>query len=206
MRCPSDCGGQCRGNHPHVPLKGFVRDARGRKVFATKLAQVYPDKLCQVVARSVVQVVQGTLPQFTASFQLQDQGPARKRALGSERSWKEHRQHQAALLAASAGYQLKRGAAKPLLQSECELGQAIQWSLQVVHPFTVPPQLLPQLMTNIKFMIAQPRELVQHCAHLLQFWTRRAQELTVAPSVLCNEGGIQAQTLLQLSQRPCCVQ
>ena len=33
---------QCRGDHPHVPLKGFVRDARGRKVFATKLTQVYP--------------------------------------------------------------------------------------------------------------------------------------------------------------------
>ena len=158
---------QCRGDHPHVPLKGFVRDARGRKVFATKLAQVYPDKLCQVVAGSVVQVVQGTLPLFTAWFQLQDQGPARKRALGSERSWKKHRQHQAALLAAAAGYQLKRGAAKPLLQIECEPGQAIQWSLQVVHPFTVPPQLHPQLMTNIKFMIAQPRELVQNRAHLL---------------------------------------
>ena len=50
---------QCREDHPHVPLQGFVRDARGRKVFATKLAQVYPDRLCDAVASSVFQVIKG---------------------------------------------------------------------------------------------------------------------------------------------------
>ena len=55
----------CRGDHAHAPLKGLVRDARGRKVFATKLAQVYPPRLC----KAVFAVVKGNLPQNAESFQ-----------------------------------------------------------------------------------------------------------------------------------------
>ena len=110
---------RCRGDHPHVPLQGFVRDARGRKVFAAKLAQVYPDRLCQVVASSVGRVVRGELPQFKASFALTDASSSRKRPLGARRTWLQHRQYQAAQLAAASG-QLKRGALKPLLQIECD--------------------------------------------------------------------------------------
>ncbi|CAE7404520.1 unnamed protein product, partial [Symbiodinium sp. CCMP2456] len=51
------------------------------------------------------------------------------------------------------GYQLKRGAAKPLLDVECEPGQAIEWSLQVIHPFTVHPALPPKILENIKLIL-----------------------------------------------------
>lgn len=50
--------------------------------------------------------------------------------------WKPHRQARSAGLAQSAGYQLKRGAVKPLLDIECSAGQAIEWVLQIPHPFS----------------------------------------------------------------------
>ena len=99
---------QCRGDHLYIPLQGFIRDARGRKVFATKLAHVYPDRLCNAVANSIFQLVKGELPQFEISFALKDASSDRKRPVGSQRTWLEHRQHQAACLVAASGYQLKQ--------------------------------------------------------------------------------------------------
>ena len=114
--------------------------------------------------------MKGDLPQFKASFALTDASSDRKRPLGSQRAWLEHRQHQAARLAAASGYQLKRGALKPLLQIECEPGQAIKWALQVVHPFTVPPELSPRIRHNIQRILRALQELVRARERLLAFW------------------------------------
>ena len=65
----------------------MLRDARGRKVFATKLAQVYPNRLCKAVAGSVFAVVKGNLPRLLESFQLQDPDAVRKRPVGYVRPW-----------------------------------------------------------------------------------------------------------------------
>jgi hypothetical protein len=45
----------------------------------------------------------------------------------------------------AAGYQLKRGAAKPLLEVEMEPGQAIKFALDAVHPSQCQPSS-PQVL------------------------------------------------------------
>ncbi|CAE7811005.1 unnamed protein product [Symbiodinium sp. CCMP2592] len=167
----------CSGEHVHVPLRGLTRSETGQKIFKTKAAQVYPSELCAAWAIAVTAIVQRSAQQFAASFALTAPSAERKRSLGSLISWKGHRQAAAARLAAAGGYQLKRGAAKPLLDVECEPGQAIQWSLQVRHPFTVQPALPDKIVDNIKFIVSSPQALVARRSERLQFWQQRALAL-----------------------------
>ncbi|CAE7840542.1 unnamed protein product [Symbiodinium sp. CCMP2592] len=167
----------CSGEHVHVPLRGLTRSDTGKKIFKTKAAQVYPSELCAAWAIAVTAIVQRSAQQFAASFALTAPSAERKRSLGSQISWKGHRQAAAARLAAAGGYQLKRGAAKPLLDVECEPGQAIQWSLQVRHPFTVQPALPDKIVDNIKFIVSSPQALVARRSERLQFWQQRALAL-----------------------------
>ncbi|CAE7458044.1 unnamed protein product [Symbiodinium sp. CCMP2592] len=169
----------CSGGHLHVPLRGVTRSETGQKIFKTKAAQVYPSALCTAWAIAVAAIVQKSVQQFAASFALTAPSAERKRSLGSQIAWKGHRQSAAARLAAAGGYQLKRGAAKPLLDVECEPGQAIQWSLQVRHPFTVQPALPDKIVDNIKFIVSSPQALVARRSERLQFWQQRA--LTLLP-------------------------
>ena len=53
-------------------------------------------------------------------------------------------------------YQLKRAAAKLLLELEMEHGQAIHFALSVVHPFTVPAQLPSALVHGLHPTPNQP--------------------------------------------------
>ena len=154
----------------------FVR-LQATQVFKTKLAQVYPIELCQEWARIVKDLVQGVGSLFAASFTLVIPAQDRKRQLGRAVPWDGHRQAAAAQLAAAGGYQLKRGAAKPLLDVECEPGQAIEWSLQVVHPFTVHPALPPKILDNIKLIVSSPQALTARRGELLRFWHGRALAL-----------------------------
>ncbi|CAE7307619.1 unnamed protein product [Symbiodinium sp. CCMP2592] len=167
----------CSGGHVHEPLRGVLRSVTGKKIFKTKAAQVYPPALCSAWAIAVATVVQHSAQQFAASFALTAPTEERKRTLGSQISWKGHRQSAAARLVAASGYQLKRGAAKPLLDIECEPGQAIQWSLQVLHPFTVQPALPDKIVDNIKFIVSSPQALVARRSERLQFWHQRAVAL-----------------------------
>ncbi|CAE7840606.1 unnamed protein product [Symbiodinium sp. CCMP2592] len=169
----------CSGGHVHEPLRGVTRSETGKKIFKTKAAQVYPSALCTAWAIAVAAIVQKSAQQFAASFALTAPSAERKRSLGSQIAWKGHRQVAAARLAAASGYQLKRGAAKPLLDVECEPGQAIQWSLQVRHPFTVQPALPDKIVDNIKFIVSSPQALVARRSERLQFWQQRA--LTLLP-------------------------
>ena len=169
----------CQGGHVHDALQGAVRTASGKKIFQTKHAQVYPLPLSlgQVWAQVVATVVHSAMPQLQASFELAAPAQDRKRALGSNVPWKRRRQFAAAELAAASGYQLKRGAAKPLLDIECEPGQAIQWSLNVVHPFTVQPPLPSKILQNIKFIVSSPEALIARRGERLQFWQQRVLDL-----------------------------
>jgi len=122
-------------------------------------------------------VVFGIFTQFEASFRLVAPKSDRKRQLGDAVAWQGHRQEQAAQLACSGGYQLKRGAAKPLLDVECEPGVAIKWTLQVPHPFTVQPSLPDSILQNIKTIVAEPDLLQQRRHARLDFWRQRAHAL-----------------------------
>ena len=121
---------RCPGGHSHVKLKGRVWSPFFNAwVFRTKLAQVYPDKLCSEFARAVRLIWSPQCLQFMKSFTLQTHD--RKRPVGQALRWKAHRQALSALKAEAAGYQLQRGARKPLLPTEVEshYGRTIQpWS------------------------------------------------------------------------------
>ena len=102
---------RCPGNHSHEKLKGKVWDAHQQAfVFRTKAAQVYPWSLCSTMAVQIAQLYVDPFSHLAASFELTIPAADRKRAVGSARPWKLHRQAESAQRALASGYQLKRGA------------------------------------------------------------------------------------------------
>lgn len=99
------------------------------------------------------------------------------RALGTPARWKTHRQAATAQKALASGYQLKRGAVKPLLEVELEPGQAIQWALQVDHPFTLPAALDQDLESAIMAVMSAPAQVLLARVTALAFWEREALRL-----------------------------
>eukprot|EP00913_Durusdinium_trenchii_P016762 g15755.t2 len=75
------------------------------------------------------------------------------------------------------GYQLKRGAQKPLLEIELEPGQAIRWALEVVHPFSVPAEVDPGLAAAIDRLAADLPATVATRLEALRFWESEAHRL-----------------------------
>ena len=166
----------CNGSHTHERLKGKVWDPKRKKiVFRTKLAQEYPFVLCAAMAMAVQTIRNNPLQQFSESFTLT--ALDRKRKLGTPVTWTGHRQEQTAAKALQAGYQLKRGALKPLLELELEPGQAIQWALEVVHPFTVPSPLEDMITAPIAALAAGPMQVQEARVRTLEFWESEAHRL-----------------------------
>ena len=129
---------RCLGTHKHEKLKGKVWDpVQQRLVFKTKQAQVYPFVLCASVAAQVCHIFLQDFVHLQPSFGLTTPSGDRKRALGSGKPWVRHRQATTAQKALQAGYQLKRGACKPLLEVEMEPGEAIAFALRQVHLLAV---------------------------------------------------------------------
>ena len=169
-------GCSCDGSHIHERLQGKVWDPKRNKVvFRTKLAQEYPFDLCASMALAVQMIWSASLSKFAASFELT--ALDRKRPLGTAALWSGHRQEQTAARALQAGYQLKRGALKPLLEFEMEIGQAIQWALQVVHPFTVPAQLDEVVIASIQALAHYPETVQARRVQALSFWEAEAHRL-----------------------------
>ena len=168
---------RCQGGHRHVALRGRVQDEFRCWVFATKLAQVYARSLCVAIAFTVKEIVSDPGSQFLISFKLVASDKERKRPLEQNMKWTLRRQQAAAHLAQAAGYQLKRGAAKPLLQIECESGQAIGWAINARHPFTVPAAIAPRQRRNVQLVTQQPEQVCEARAQVLQFWEARARSL-----------------------------
>ena len=131
----------------------------GRVVFRTKLAQVYPVDMCVAIAETVAQFIVHPLAHLAPSFALQNPKGDRKRPLGQTIAWSEHRQKNSALAAVASGYQLKRGAMKPLVDVECEPGQAIHWVMNVSHPFSV-SEALPDMLATAIGEVAQSAQEV----------------------------------------------
>eukprot|EP00434_Breviolum_minutum_P042196 symbB.v1.2.037543.t1/scaffold5571.1/size28630/6 len=133
----------CPGNHVHEVLKGKVYSEQFKKVvYRTKLAQEYPWELCRTMAKDIQDLWQSPLSHLEPSFDL-------KSSDSQDIPWKIHRQQKTALNALSAGYQLKRGALKPLIDVETDPGVAVQWALQIPHPFSVSEPLSADLQKAI---------------------------------------------------------
>ena len=175
----------CPGNHKHVVLKGKVFSQQfGRVVYRTKLAQVYPKAMCSAMASAILQLKQDPLQWFKSSFALAGPALERKRPVGQVITWKEHRQQQSALAAVASGYQLKRGAIKPLLDIETEPGVAIEWVMQIPHPFSVAPLLESKLMEAIDHISLHPARVVAHRKRLLHQWEPVARDSVLRSDVL----------------------
>ena len=135
--------------HDHEPLVGMIV-VEGKKVFKTKLAQVYPHELCSTWAQAICADQQEVLARTFAWSQPSDE---RKRPVGQAIPWSGHKQQVTAQKALAAGYQLKRSALPPLLQIELEPGEAVRRALQLQHPFTVDPALEPDLQEALALAV-----------------------------------------------------
>ena len=160
---------RCPGSHRHVVLKGKVYSAQfGRVVFRTKLAQEYPWQMCEQMALAIHDIMHHPLQLLQPSFQLCS--GIRKRPVGTPVKWDDHKQARSGQLAAFAGYQLKRGAQKPLLECDTEPGEAIRWALSVPHPFSSDIETEPDLEVAFRqlkddFAVIRSRRMA-----LLQKW------------------------------------
>ena len=168
----------CPGGHVHESLRGKVFDPlQGKLVFKTKAAQVYPWALCAAFASVAHDLWQDPLHALQPSLQLTTPPADRKREVGSCKPWLGHKQEESALKALWAGYQLKRGAAKPLLHVEMEPGQAIEAALNVIHPFTIEAPLAAMEEVAV-LQLRRPSEVIMaERARLLQFWHAQAVAL-----------------------------
>lgn len=167
----------CPGNHRHIVLKGKVFSKLfNRVVFRTKLAQEYPVALCEAMAQAIVSIVKAPLQHFQPSFELLS-AEKRKRPLGQAMKDPQHRQARSAALAVSAGYQLKRGALKPLLDVETHPGEAIHWALSIPHPFTAEDPLPRDVQNAFGQFTGPTSAILDRRARLLQWWGCQAQAL-----------------------------
>ena len=165
---------RCPGNHRHEKLKGKVFSPQfGRVVFRTKLAQEYPWRMCEQIAVAVQLIMSDPLQLLTPSFALCNKSD-RKRPLGQQVQWDGHRQAHTASLATASGYQLKRGAQKPLLDLEVEPGEAIQWIMSIPHPFSSDIDLPPDLDRALAALQRNVPKVVQERFDLLAYWGSQA--------------------------------
>ena len=166
---------RCDGSHVHTKLKGRVwSDFFGRMVYRTKLAQEYPYRMCEVMAQCIADMARSPFDHLAPTFALTGPKADRKRPLGQVVLWKGHRQAASALKAVAAGYQLKRGAMKPLLDVETEPGEAIAWALQIPHPFSHGVALDGDVVRAIDTLAADPASVVRHRQQLLAHWEQIA--------------------------------
>eukprot|EP00435_Cladocopium_sp_Y103_P072257 s271_g39.t1 len=155
--------------HDHEPLVGTVI-VNGKKVFKTRLAQVYPEPLCQQWAAAIAHLHQDPL---ALTFAMAIPANDRKRPLGQPLLWTVRRQRHTAEKARDAGYQLKRSALPPLFHFEMEPGQAVRTALQVVHPFTKDPALEPDLQEALACGVHRSQQVFGQRQGALWFWAER---------------------------------
>ena len=112
--------------------------------------------MCEAMALCIKEIAELPFEHLAPTFALVGPKADRKRPLGQAVLWKEHRQAASALKAVASGYQLKRGAMKPLLDIETEPGEAIAWALQIPHPFSQGVLLDADVLEAIERVSADP--------------------------------------------------
>ena len=135
--------------HVHEPLTGQIVSG-GKKIFKTRLAQVYPEVLCARWAQCF-RGHRGDPLELT--FNWVQPAEDRKRPLGQEVPWSGHKQKISAEKAVAAGYQLKRSALPPLLKVEMDPGQAVKVALTLDHPFSASSSTVKEAAGEIKLAL-----------------------------------------------------
>ena len=115
--------------------------------------------------------------QFALSFAMVTPSAERKRVLGTECRFREHRQSGSGRKAIGAGYQMRRGLVPPLFLTEVEPGEALRIALEFVHPFTQEIELDEAIDLNICRVCSDSAALVEERHAMLQYWSERALAL-----------------------------
>ena len=166
-----------RGRRPHVHelLTGTIV-VDGVKKFRTRLAQVYPTKLCQRWASEISRQLRSAVSAdpLTLTFTMVIPASDRKRRLGQPVPWAVHRQQATGEKAQAAGYQLKKGVMPPLIPVEMEPGEAVRFSLNLVHPFTGTLPIEPDLQECLSLAVKFPQWLNNYRQEKLRVWGAQA--------------------------------
>ena len=174
LRCDRD-----RRPHQHDPLSGTVM-VNGKKMFKTRLAQVYPAHLCQQWAAEICSQLQRqevVTDPLALTFTMTIPSKERKRSLGQPVPWSVHRQLGTGERAQAAGYQLKKGVTPPLIPFEMEPGEAVRFALSLTHPFTGTLPIDPDLQECLSLAVRFPEWLNSYRKHVLAFWEAQAIRL-----------------------------
>ena len=174
LRCDRD-----RRPHGHDPLTGTVV-VNGKKMFKTRLAQVYPTQLCNHWAGEIYQQLRkdgNSSDPLALTYTMSIPAAERKRPLGQPVPWVMHRQFGTGEKAQAAGYQLKKGVTPPLIPVEMEPGEAVRYAMNLVHPFSGTLPIDPDLQECLSLAVNFADWLNAHRMQLLAYWEKQAARL-----------------------------
>ena len=72
---------------------------------------------------------------------------------------------------------MKKSVVLPLITTEMHPGEAIEFALDLVHPFTQDAAIDSDLQAVLQEIVDQPQTVCDRRESLLQFWDARAHDL-----------------------------
>ena len=175
LRCDRD-----RRPHPHDPLTGTVV-INGKKLFKTRLAQVYPTQLCNQWAGEICRqlgaktnngrsIGSGFHHGYPYCFRKETVVGATC-SLGPSPSTRDRWKR-----SSSGGTRSRKGspAFEPV---EMEPGEAVRFALNLVHPFTGTLPIDPHLQEFLSLAVNFSDWLNNHRMQVLPYWEQQAVQL-----------------------------
>ena len=124
------------------------------------------------------------------TFALRTEAADRKRPHGASVRLRDHRQRSSGQKAIAAGYQMKKSVVLPLITTEMHPGEAIEFVLDTIHPFTQDAAIDSDLQAVLQEIVDRPAVICDRRESLLQRWDRwdaRAHELVPASDRLLQQ-------------------
>ena len=116
-------------------------------------------------------------PWQVPTFALRTEAADRKRPHGTPVRVRDHRQRSSGQKAFAAGYQMKKSVVLPLITTEMHPGEAIEFALGVIHPFTQDAAIDSDLQAVLQEIVDHPKAVCDRRESLLQTWDARARDL-----------------------------
>ncbi|CAE7920767.1 unnamed protein product, partial [Symbiodinium necroappetens] len=117
------------------------------------------------------------VPWQAPTFALRTEAADRKRPRGAPVRVRDHRQRSSGQKAIAAGYQMKKSVVLPLITTEMHPGEAIEFALDTIHPFTKDAAIDSDLQAVLQEIVDHPQAICDRRESLLQHWDARAREL-----------------------------
>ncbi|OLP84362.1 hypothetical protein AK812_SmicGene34786 [Symbiodinium microadriaticum] len=116
-------------------------------------------------------------PWQAPTFALRTEAADRKRPHGAPVRVRDHRQRSSGQKAIAAGYQMKKSVVLPLITTEMHPGEAIEFALDVIHPFTQDAAIDSDLQAVLQELVDHPKAVCDRRESLLRTWDARARDL-----------------------------